>query len=463
MITNPITIFCVGLLSAAVALAALPLRASAQEMDHSKMNMPAAKPAPAKKKSVVKKAATKPAAKPAPATKAAPAMDHSKMQMPATPSRKPVAKPLPKPAMKKTPAAKTPSAKPASKPSDQMDHSAMGHAMPTPARSGQAEPMDHSTMTDTAKPQPGADPAMQGMDHSAMGHDMPAPAKSGQAEPVDHSTMTDMAKPQSGADPSMQGMDHSAMGHDMSAMPGMSMAPTEPVTPIPVVTDTDRAAAVRPAKGHSVHDNSIQNYTLIDRLEVWDANPGTGLEWEAQTWIGTDLDRLWLRSEGERLDGRTESADLEVLYGRSVATWWDVVAGIRHDFKPGASQDFAAFGVIGLAPYKFEIEATAYIGQSGQTAARFEVEYETLLTNRLILQPLVEVNLHGKDDPRRGIGSGLSTVEAGLRLRYEFTRRFAPYIGIVRERAFSGTADFRRAEGEDIDDTRFVAGLRIWF
>ena len=275
--------------------------------------------------------------------------------------------------------------------------------------------------------------------------------------------MTDMAKPQPDGDPSMQGMDHSAMGHDMSAMPGMSMAPIEPITPIPVVTDADRAAAVRPAAGHSVHDNSIQNYTLIDRLEVWDADEGTGMQWEAQTWIGTDLNRLWLRSEGERSDGRTESADLEVLYGRSVAAWWDVVAGIRHDFKPGESQDFLAFGVMGLAPYKFEVEATAYIGESGQTAARFEVEYETLLTNRLILQPLVEVNLHGKDDPRRGIGSGLSTVEAGLRLRYEFTREFAPYIGIVRERTFGGTADFRRAEGEDIDDTRLVAGLRIWF
>ena len=250
------------------------------------------------------------------------------------------------------------------------------------------------------------------------------------------------------------------MGHEM---PGMSMAPTEPVTPIPVVTDADRAAAERPAAGHSVHDNSIQTYTLIDRLEVWDADHGTGMQWETQAWIGTDLNRLWLRSEGERIDGGTESADLEVLYGRSVAAWWDVVAGVRHDFKPGAAQDFLAVGVMGLAPYKFEVEATAYLGNSGQTAARLEVEYETLLTNRLILQPLVEVNLHGKDDPRRGIGSGLGTVEAGLRLRYEFTREFAPYIGIVRERAFGGTADFRRAEGEDIDDTRFVAGLRIWF
>ena len=273
------------------------------------------------------------------------------------------------------------------------------------------------------------------MDHDAMAHDMPMPSNEAQsAQPMDH-----------------------------SAMPGMSMAPTEPMTPIPVLTDADRAAAAPPPGGHTVHDNSIQSYTLFDRLETWNADKGTGFEWEGKTWIGTDLNRVWLRSEGERINGRTESADLEVLYGHSVAAWWDVVAGVRHDFKPGASQDFAAIGVMGMTPYKFEVMATGYIGQSGQTSARLEAEYETLLTNRLILQPLVEVNLFSKDDARRGIGSGLSTVEAGLRLRYELTRRFAPYIGMVRERAFAGTADFRRSAGEDIDDTRFVAGVRIWF
>lgn len=293
-----------------------------------------------------------------------------------------------------------------------------------------------------------------------MDHDMPMPATSDQAMPP----MEGMEMP--GTDvQEQQPMDHStmAMPMDHSSMPGMSMAPTEPLTPIPPLTDADRAAAQPPAMHMEHLDNSIQSYTLIDRLETWNADHGAGMKWEGQSWIGTDLNRLWLRSEGERIDGRTESADLEVLYGRSVATWWDVVAGVRHDFKQGGSQDFAAIGVMGMAPYKFEVEATAYLGQSGQTAARFEVEYETLLTNRLILQPLFEVNLYGKDDPRRGIGSGLSTVEAGLRLRYEFTRQFAPYIGVVRERAFGGTADLRRADNEGIDDTRIVAGLRIWF
>lgn len=259
-----------------------------------------------------------------------------------------------------------------------------------------------------------------------------------------------------------QVVDHATMHHHMPAT-AATAAPDEPITPIPPITDADRAAAVPPPADHPVHDNGIFGYLLFDRLEAWDADPGTGLAWEGQGWAGTDIDRLWLRSEGEQVGGRLHSADLEALYGHSIGPWWDVVAGIRHDFGPGASRDFLAIGVMGLSPYKFEVSATAYLGQSGQTEARIEAEYEALLTNRLILQPLVEINVFGKDDTRRGIGSGLGTVEAGLRLRYEFDRRFAPYVGVVRERAFGRTADLRRADGEDIDDTRVVAGVRFWF
>ncbi|MBS0200435.1 MAG: copper resistance protein B, partial [Proteobacteria bacterium] len=277
----------------------------------------------------------------------------------------------------------------------------------------------------------------------------------------DHSQMQGMDHSQ------MQGMDHSQMqGMDHSQMQGMdhgTMAPTEPHTPIPRVTEAALAAAVRPTMQHPANDNTIHSYTLLNRLETWNAKPGRGFGWEAQGWIGTDLNRMWWRSEGERERGRTERANVEALYGHSVSPWWDVVAGVRHDFKPGNSQSFATIGVQGLAPQKFEVAALAYLGERGQTAARFEAEYELLFTNRLILQPLVEVNLYGKNDRTRGIGSGLSTAEAGLRLRYEFNRRFAPYIGVTREQAFGRTADFRRDAHERSGDTRFVIGLRTWF
>ena len=272
------------------------------------------------------------------------------------------------------------------------------------------------------------------------------------------------------APPEPPAEDHSKHGSsatDHSAHAGHATQPAasveEPRTPIPAVTDADRAAAF-PELHHAMqHGSDLHSFVLFDRLEAWDADHGRGQAWEAQAWIGGDLSRLWLRSEGERVDGHTESANLEVLYGRSVSARWDVVGGVRHDFQPGSPQTWAAIGLQGLAPYKFEVQATAYLGESGQTAANIEVEYELLLTNRLILQPLVELEWHGKDDPRRGVGSGLGKLEAGLRLRYEFTRRFAPYVGVVHERAFGGTADLHEAAGEDARDTRVVAGLRLWF
>lgn len=274
---------------------------------------------------------------------------------------------------------------------------------------------------------------------------------------VDHSKMDHSGMDRSTMDHA--GMDHAAMGHGPS---GESQSKT-PRTPIPPITDADREAANRPLHHSMSHGSSIHQFYRFDRLETWDAEQGTGQHWEAEGWIGTDTNRLWLRSAGEREDGRTHAADLELLYGRSISPWWDVVAGVRHDFKPGDSRSFAAIGVMGLAPQKFEVEATLYAGEGGQTGFVFEAERELLLTNRLVLQPVVEVEFNGKTEPERGIGSGLGSIEAGLRLRYEVTRRFAPYVGIVHERTFGRTADLRRDEGEDVEETRAVIGVRFWF
>ena len=248
------------------------------------------------------------------------------------------------------------------------------------------------------------------------------------------------------------------MGH---AMP--PQVPTAPHDLIPVLTDADRAAAFPAVSGHAAHDSRVFGFAQLARFEAWDADEGTGLLWDVLGWVGGDIQKLWLRTEGERVDHATEAADVELFYGRAVARWWDVVGGVRHDFDPGPSRTWLAIGLVGLAPQKFEVEATAYLGESGRAAAQLEVEYEMLLSNRLILQPLLELNALSKDDLERGLGSGVTTAEASLRLRYEITRQFAPYLGLVYERAYGETADFRRAAGEDVDDTRIVAGLRLWF
>ena len=268
----------------------------------------------------------------------------------------------------------------------------------------------------------------------------------------------------------MQGMDHSQMsGMDHSTMSGMEdgmmqpAAASESRTPIPPLTDADRAAVYTSHGGHQVHDSAINSYFLADKLEWQNADDGSALAWDVSGWIGGDIDRLWLRSEGERSNGKTEDAEIQALWGHAISPWWDVVSGVRQDFKPGAPQTWAAFGLQGMALYNFEAEATAFIGESGQSAIRFEGDYDILLTNRLILQPTAEFNVYGKNDPQRGIGSGLSNSEAGLRLRYEIHREFAPYIGVTWNRTYGNTADYAREDGEDRSEARLVIGVRMWF
>ncbi|MDP9712977.1 UNVERIFIED_ORG: copper resistance protein B [Pseudomonas fluorescens] len=263
----------------------------------------------------------------------------------------------------------------------------------------------------------------------------------------------------------MQGMDHSRMGDLQSMDDGMMQpaAPTESRTPIPALTDADRAAVFTSHAGHQVHDSAINTYFLADKLEWQDADDASILAWDLSGWIGGDIDRLWLRSEGERSNGKTEDAEVQALWGHAISPWWDVVSGVRQDFKPGAPQTWAAFGLQGMALYNFEAEATAFLGENGQSALRLEGDYDILLTNRLILQPTAELNVYGKNDPQRGIGSGLANTEAGLRLRYEFRREFAPYIGVTWNRTYGHTADYAREEGEDRSEARLVLGVRLWF
>ncbi|MDM8192595.1 copper resistance protein B [Pseudomonas koreensis] len=268
----------------------------------------------------------------------------------------------------------------------------------------------------------------------------------------------------------MHGMDHSQMpGMDHSAMQSMDdgmmqpAAPSESRTPIAPVTDADRAAVFTSPGGHQVHDSVINSYFLADKLEWQNADDGSALAWDLSGWIGGDTDRLWLRSEGERNNGKTEDAEIQALWGHAISPWWDVVGGVRQDLKSGAPQTWAAFGVQGMALYNFEAEATAFLGEGGQSAVRLEGDYDILLTNRLILQPTAELNIYGKNDPQRGIGSGLSNTEAGLRLRYEIRREFAPYIGVTWNRTYGNTADYAREEDEDRSEARLVLGVRLWF
>ena len=202
---------------------------------------------------------------------------------------------------------------------------------------------------------------------------------------------------------------------------------------------------------------------LVNRLERGYGKDANATAYDAQAWFGTSYDRLVVKAEGERSRGELEHARTELLWGRALSPYWDGQFGIRYDSGEGHNREWLAIGIQGLAPYWFELDATAYLGANGRTALRFEAEYELLVTQRLILQPRVEVNAYGKSDRDRGIGSGLSDVAAGLRLRYEITRQFAPYIGVEWVRKYGETQDLVRDAGGRSNDTRLVAGLRFWF
>jgi len=213
----------------------------------------------------------------------------------------------------------------------------------------------------------------------------------------------------------------------------------------------------------SAEDDPLLLMGMLDQLEMRDTSGDNTLSWDAQGWVGKDLQKLWVKIEGERAGGDTEESELQFLYSKAIARYWEFQVGVRHDFEPSPSQSWAVIGVQGLAPYFFETDIALFVGDSGRTALRFESEYELLITQRLILTPEIEVNFYGKDDVDIGIGSGLSDLEVGLRLRYEIRREFAPYIGVNWSQLFGNTNDFARIAGESTSDTQLVIGLRVWF
>lgn len=202
---------------------------------------------------------------------------------------------------------------------------------------------------------------------------------------------------------------------------------------------------------------------LVDRFENVSTRDNTVTEYELQAWYGRLYDRAVLKAEGEVDGGKLHDARTELLWGHAVGAYWDTQLGVRHDSGVKPDRNWLAFGIQGLAPYWFEIDATVYVGEQGRTALRFAGEYELLLTQRLILQPRLEANFYGKSDDARERGSGLSDAVAGVRLRYEIRREVAPYVGVEWAGKYGGTADHARAAGERTRESRLVAGLRFWF
>ncbi|WP_333612676.1 copper resistance protein B [Brevundimonas bullata] len=389
----------------------------------------------------------------------------------AAPARPPQARPTPASKPKPRAAAPRRATPPASAQAPAADPHA-GHDMSS-APAAAADPHaghDMSGMQTAPATAPAADP------HA--GHDMSA-MQTSPAQPAvsDPHAGHDMSAVPPAADP------HA--GHDMSAMAGG--APNIPTSVDAVggrMVETPPPAAARAAPAHAadllfdpvvmaasrkqllVENGDIRSTAvLIDSIEASFGDGEETYSWNAQGWTGGDINRFWWKTEGEgEFGGRLHEAEVQALYSRAVAPFWDVQAGVRQDFRPdGEDTTHLTVGVQGVAPYWFEMGAAAFLSTEGDLTARVEAEYDQRITQKWILQPAVEVALSASDIPELEIGSGLTSVTAGLRLRYEIRKEFAPYVGVEWSRSLGDTADYAKARGEDPEDFRLVVGIKAWF
>ncbi len=404
------------LLAAAAAFAMASAAPAAAQMDHS--NMPGMKmPMPAAKKPVAKKVVAKKPVTKKPAAK------------------KSAAKPVTRKAVAKKPVAKKPVA--ASAKPDPM----AGH--------------DMSTMTN----QPAADP-MAGHDMSTM---PPPPPTGPTADPMAGHIMNAMPSAQMPA------------GHDMSAMGNAVAAGTDlaagnaPPPPVPTDHAADAvygAETMAMGRHHLVAGHGGQKFTqvMFNIAEAHFRNGRDGFEWDGEGWYGGDINRLWIKSEGEGAFGRSiERAEVQALYSRAIGPYFNLQGGLRYDFKPNPSRVYATAGFEGLAPGFFDVEGALFLSNKGELMARVEGYYDQRITQRLILQPRAELNFAAQNTREIGVGSGLSDAEVGLRLRYDIRREFAPYVGVQYRQAFGQTRRYLRDEGEKAGGWSLLTGVRVWF
>ena len=354
----------------------------------------------------------------------------------------------------------------------QMDHSKMpGMTMPMPAKKPVAK-------KPAAKKAPAKKPGAKKVVTKKTVAKKPAAKKApGSKRPV----ATPGADPHAGHDMSTMPAQPAApatdpmAGHDMSAMPDAAPAGTDlpvgtaPPPPIPTDFAADAVygdAAMQMGRHHlkEGHGGKKFSQVMFNIAEAQFRNGRDGFEWDGEGWYGGDINRLWIKSEGEGAFGRSiERAEVQALYSRAVGPYFNLQGGVRYDFKPNPSRAYAVIGFEGLAPSFFEVEGALFLSNKGELMARVEGYYDQRITQRLILQPRAELNFAAQNSRAIGVGAGLSDAEVGLRLRYDIRREFAPYVGVQYRQAFGKTRQYLRDEGEDGGGWSLLTGVRVWF
>jgi len=225
----------------------------------------------------------------------------------------------------------------------------------------------------------------------------------------------------------------------------------------------------RGIKGWEETDTIRIDKVLADQTEYRVNNHGNNsLRYDTQAWRGTNYHKLWLKLEGsDELTTRAGNMELQVLDSRSIDSFWEFQMGVRYDrvYSPSITRQrlLAVIGFQGLAPYWFDVEPALFISDKGDVSARVRATYDLLLTQKLILRPRLEINAAMRGSSQFDVGQGLNDVQLGLRLRYEITRKFAPYIGIAKQQQFGATANLLRAAGGASNNISLMTGLRWWF
>lgn len=319
-----------------------------------------------------------------------------------------------------------------------------------------------------AQQAPIADPQVDHgqMDHSAMDHSAMGHGQAGRGGGPD--TGKPQADPDTQDHSAMPGMDHSQMDH---AAMGHAPAATGDASPPAAPGDyyADRffdPAAMAHARHQMMREGGDGTFhQIFFNLAEYQARKGEdGYRWDGEGWFGGDVNRLAVKTEGEggRRSG-VDAAEVQALYSRAVGAYFNLQAGVRQDLGRGPDRTYATIGFEGLAPYMFEVEGALFLSNKGDLLARAEGWYDQRVTQRLILQPRVELNFAAQDVPDQRIGAGLVDAELGLRLRYEIAREFAPYVGVSWEGRAGRSADYARLAGDDPTSASFVAGIRFWF
>jgi len=293
-------------------------------------------------------------------------------------------------------------------------------------------------------------------------------------------------------DPSMPGMDMSADAarHAPTAPPTVAAKPKAKPSPDTSIADEPTGTDQPPGSAEPpsvVHDHPADRYfdrkamsaaesammspktapsysqVRIDLAEYQFRNGHDGYRWEGEAWTG-DVNRFVFRSMGEGSTARrVDNAELQAVYSRALDPWWNLQVGVRQDIRPTPARTYASIGIEGMAPYKFDVRAAAFVSDKGQITARIETSFDERLTRRFVLQPRMELDFSAQDMPAQRLGGGLDNAELGLRLRYEITRQFAPYIGVSWTWAAGKTADYVRAAGDSPHQRSGVIGIRSWF